>query len=304
MKALDRRELYIRTALLVAVLCVFVATELMARTVQPTLIGGAVANPSDWPASVYASMSGSRCSATVVGPRVLAIAAHCVSNGGKASFSVGPNRYTSTCYHAREYRGNSTADYALCVVDRNVVGIAFESLNTDPQLFKMGESLTLTGYGCIRPGGGGGNDGNYRIGKSRITRLPSGNNNDIVTSGSAALCFGDSGGPAFYISADNRQRWVVSVNSRGDIRSTSYLSSWSSQTGRAYIDRWYSQFGQKICGVHPGVEGCRNGSSGAIPSEFRIDHYLVSIIGNLKPGQEQRREEVQRAVEQALDDMR
>lgn len=303
MKAMDTASVYFRLVLMLLGLMGFLATELFAETIRPTLIGGSVANPSDWPASVYASMSGARCSATVVGPRVLAIAAHCVSNGGTAAFSVGPNRYSSRCYHASEYRGNSTADYALCVIDREVVGIPYESLNSDAARHRVGDSLTLTGYGCTRAGGGGGNDGNYRVGTSRIVRLPSGSNNDIVTSGNAALCFGDSGGPAFYVNNTTKERWVVSVNSRGDIRTTSYLSSWSSNTGKSYIARWYNSYGQKICGIHAGVTGCRGGSGSVPPSEFRLDHMLVSIIGNMKPGNEQRSTEVQQAVERALNDL-
>ncbi len=302
MKAMDANSLYVRMVILTVGLMAFLAIELSAKTVQPTLIGGSAANIADWPASVYASMSGARCSATVVGPRVLAIAAHCVSNGGTASFSVGANRYNSRCTHSAYYRGNSTADYALCLVDKVVAGIPYESLNTEPSRFKVGENLTLTGYGCIRAGGGGGNDGTYRIGQSRITRLPSGNSNDIVTRGGAALCFGDSGGPAFYIDAANKARYVVSVNSRGDIRTTSYLSSWSSAMGKTMVEKWYQANGQKICGVHTGVEGCRSGGS-VTPNAFDVDHDLVSLSGKMKPGFENRMDQVRQAVQQALEDL-
>lgn len=48
---------------------------------SPTLINGVPAEPKDWPASVYSSADGSRCSATIVGERTVVIAAHCVANG-------------------------------------------------------------------------------------------------------------------------------------------------------------------------------------------------------------------------------
>lgn len=272
-----------------------------AEPVKPTLIGGTVANPADWPASVYASLSGSRCSATVVGPRVLAIAAHCSS--GKVSFSVGPNNYTGTCSNAREYSSNSTADYSLCLLDREVVGVPYESLNQDASRLRVGNELLLTGYGCIRRGGGGGNDGNYRIGRSQITRLPSGSSNDIVTVGSAALCFGDSGGPAF-LTSPSGERWVVSVNSRGDIRSTSYLSSWSSNTGKAFIERWYAKFGQPICGVHSSATGCRNSSGFNPPAEFEVDSEMVRLVGKVKPGFEKSLPDIKKAVVDALEEVK
>jgi len=185
----------------------------------PTLINARVADPTQFPASVWTR----GCTATVVGERVVFIAAHCVS--GSISFTVGPTRYTASCSRAREYSGNSTADYALCQTDKTVVGIPYERINIDPSRFRVGDELLLTGYGCLRPGGGGGNDGVYRIGESRIRRLPSGSNNDIVTSGGASLCFGDSGGPAFHVDPASGERVVVSTNSRGDIRTTSYLSA-------------------------------------------------------------------------------
>jgi hypothetical protein len=272
-----------------------------AETEKPTLIGGTIAKPSDWPASVYASLSGSRCSATVVGPRVLAIAAHCSS--GKVSFSVGPNNYKGSCSNAREYSSNSTADYSLCLLDREVVGIPYESLNQDASRLKTGAELLLTGYGCIRKGGGGGNDGNYRIGRSRITRLPSGSSNDIVTVGTAALCFGDSGGPAFLIGS-NGERWVASVNSRGDIRSTSYLSSWSSSTAKAFIERWYTKFGQPICGVHPGASGCRSGGDSIPLSEFEVENEMVRITGKVKSGYEKSLPDIKKAVVDALQEVK
>lgn len=220
------------------------------------LIGGTPADPKDWPASVYASMNNASCSATVVGEKVLLIAAHCVSNGGKASFSIGPNRYTSTCTHSPDYRRDDTADWALCVVDRPVTGIKYEVLATEAAVCQAGQKLMLTGYGCTRPGGGGGNDGVYRIGEATINRCPD-RDNDIVTKGSAALCYGDSGGPAFKVESDGKRK-LVSVNSRGDIRTTSYLSAIFTDKAKAFIADWSSRNQLKICGVHADAKDCRD----------------------------------------------
>ncbi len=221
------------------------------------LINGKPADPKEWPSSVYASMSGSRCSATVVGERALLIAAHCVRNAGKASFSVGPNRYSSICTQSPDYNGNDTADWAICVTDKVVTGAAYEHVNSDANRIKVGGELTLSGYGCINPGGGGGNDGVYRIGTSKIIRVPNGNNHDIVTRTGAALCFGDSGGPAFLIDKVTNARWVVGVNSRGDISTTSYLSSLSSEASQQFLIEWADKNSHRICGVHKDAKGCR-----------------------------------------------
>ena len=134
-------------------------------------------------------------------------------------------------------------------------------------------------------GGSGGIDGTYRIGESKIIRMPSGTSNDIITQGGAALCFGDSGGPAFHINA-NGERVVVSTNSRGDIRTTSYLSSTHTSYAKRFFQSWYEKTGFKICGYHADATGCRGGSNGTEPSEFDLNHPLMTVHGKATPGNE------------------
>lgn len=232
--------------------------QVAEQAIEPTLIGGTVADPKDWPASMYADMGGARCTATIVGERALLIAAHCVDNGAAANFTLNGTRYTSVCTHSKEYAGNATADYTLCLIDKKVEGIPYEKMNQDANLLKVGDKITLTGFGCIKPGGGGGNDGLYRIGEATITQLPFDRSNDIVTKGSAALCFGDSGGPSFqYLDRDKKDRVVLAINSRGDIRAISYLSALHTAEGKRFLNAWAEKNGQKLCGVHADAVGCR-----------------------------------------------
>lgn len=241
---------------------IIMSSSIAAAQMGPTLIGGQPAKPEEWPASVYARMGNSACSATVVGERVLLIASHCVSNGGTASFTVGGNAYRATCTHTPGYggfRGNSTYDWSLCLVDRKVTGIPYERLATDSSGVAAGVTLRLTGYGCIRQGGGGGNDGVFRIGTAPVVSLPSGSNADIVTRGQAALCYGDSGGAA-YLEKSDGTRVIVGVNSRGNISTTSYLPAVYHSQFRNFITSWTGRNGQKICGVHGDAQGCRDAS--------------------------------------------
>lgn len=232
------------------------------------LINGTPADLKDWPSSVYASMSGSRCTATVVGERTLLIAAHCAGNGAKASFKVGTNQYSSTCTQAPQYNGNDTADWTLCLIDKVVTGTQYEMVNAESSRVAVGQELTLTGYGCTKPGGSGGNDGIYRVGTAKVTRIPSGNNNDIVTKGGGALCFGDSGGPAFLVDSNTNSRWVVGVNSRGDISTTSYLSSVSTSAALQFVKDWAQKNNQQICGIHSGATGCRQSDCSPQPVAY------------------------------------
>lgn len=251
----------------------------------PTLINGRPATAGEFPATVYASMSGARCTGNVVGPRAMIIAAHCVGNGKTASFAIDGQNYDSTCTHSPDYAGNETSDWALCEVSKDVSGIEFESLNIDTNFPKVGDKITLTGFGCVNPGGGGGNDGILRVGESTVKRMPSGSrDNDIVTQGGAALCFGDSGGPAY--SEINGKRYQVSVNSRGDIRTTSYLSALAVPQFTSFVTNWLSVHkAVKICGIGGYQTGCRGGGSAPenplpvwCPEKFEF--FRLCLFGN------------------------
>lgn len=277
-------------------------TILTADTIKQTLIKGREADLKDWPASVYAQMGGSRCTATVVGEKTLLIAAHCVRDGGVAKFKTAGVEYSSTCTHSPLYSHaawdrvrtkielgqvsefkdlvNATADWALCLVTKPVANIEYEVLNSDADLLKKGDELLLTGYGCTQPGGSGGNDGKYRVGEALITDLPSGSDNDIVTFGGvpgAALCYGDSGGPAFYIDKISKKRVVVSVNSRGNIRDTSYLSSVSTSNFKGFLTSWAARNNQKICGYHKDAKNCRDTKKEPIKFEMQSDKVKLNI---------------------------
>jgi hypothetical protein len=236
--------------------------------ISKTLINGKAADLKLFPASVYANSGGGSCSATVVGEEVLLIAAHCVKHGASVSFSIGANRYSGVCSQAPLYRRNVDHDLALCKLNTKVSGVPFEWVNTDADLVKVGDEVLLTGYGCIRPGGGGGNDGIYRIGTSIVQRLPAPNNRnwDYVTSSGGALCFGDSGGPAFYYISDDKRK-VVSVNSKGDIQRTSYLTSTTTKDSANFIKEWSDANKVKICGVHEDATGCRTNGEKIAPPE-------------------------------------
>lgn len=222
--------------------------------ISPALIGGTVADPADWPASPWVG----NCSSTIIGEKVLLTAAHCVSNGGSKSFTIGSTRYSGSCTHHGSYRGNQTADYALCLLTASVSGVQFESIATPEEAAcAVGVKYLWTGYGCQRWGGT--LDGKFRTGLVGVTKCPSGSNYDTVTRGSVALCSGDSGGGG-YVLFQNGDRKVVGVNSRSNTTDTSYVSSTYLSTFRDWARSWADSKGVQICGVHPGAQNCRGSS--------------------------------------------
>ena len=256
-----------------------------------TLIGGVPADITLWPASVYsANASGGACSSTLIGDRVLLSACHCMANGAVVSFSAGANKYTARCEHHSEYKGNKTADWALCLVDRPVTGVTYERLATQ-QSIRIGDKVRLSGYGCTRAGGGGGNDGIFRIGIAEVSSIPSGKNYDVVTKGGAALCFGDSGGAAYAEYADG-SREVFGVNSRGNIKNISYLPSVANPTMQAFAKDFASKHGVGICGLTPRAMACRDEKQPLPPigADFEIRSQMGCARVKLNPGYESKKE--------------
>lgn len=277
------------------------------RTVQvtpfsPTLIGGVPADAALWPASVYARAGSSACSATIVGDRVVFIASHCVADGGSITFTAHANSYRAVCSHHPEYRGNSTADWTLCLVDRPVTGVAFEVLGVEKAGLLIGQDLLLSGYGCIHPGGGGGNDGIFRIGNAKIRGLPYGKNYDIVTKGGAALCFGDSGGSA-YLLGDKGARYIVAVNSRGDISTVSYLPAVFNRTFGEWASIWAKNSNNvRICGLHSDALGCRQGQAEPQPDgKFEVTSKAACVKGAVNSDYLWKKSEIVEGVRKALD---
>jgi len=222
---------------------------------SPALIGGTVVEPGEFPASPWVS----NCSSTLIGPKVLLTAAHCVSNGGTKNFVIEGNRYTSTCTHNPSYRSNSTADWSLCIVSQPVTGVKFESIATAEEAeCKVGKKYLWTGFGCRAWGGT--IDGKFRKGMVSTTRCPSGNDYDTVTRGSVALCSGDSGGGG-YVVMENGDRKVVGTNSRSNTTDTSYVSSTYTSKFREWAKSWGDSKRVSICGIHADAVDCRNGTN-------------------------------------------
>lgn len=250
----------------------FSSVELLPQEgTGPVLIGGSEARAVDWPASFYSSAAGSRCSATLVGPQALILAAHCVGNGKRSTISFRDKQYGGKCTHAEPYKagtGDDSADYALCFMEQPILGLRYETINREAARLKINSEIILTGYGCTQaptskssePSGG--NDGIFRVGTARISRLPGDiEPNTILIEDDVVICPGDSGGGAFIQFLGSGRRLLVSVNSRVWFeKKRSYLSSITTADATTFLEAWLNRSenkGATICGFNLAGPTCR-----------------------------------------------
>lgn len=230
-----------------------------ANDVQPSLINGTPVNPAEFPA-IFRMTTGGTCTATVIGPATMLLAAHCVEDLERIAFVAGGQTIAGICEHASGYNPpkNRSEDFALCLLEREISGFSYESVDIEG-VPALGTILVLTGYGCTFEDGP--LDGLLRIGVSTVVEKPfpewPDETSTIYTrsdpnAGGAILCPGDSGGPLFRSGADlAASRTVVGVNSRTTYQAgVSLFAGTGSQAGRTFFLDWSKKHGQKICGVN------------------------------------------------------
>lgn len=205
---------------------------LSASTVSLGVVGGKPVAAATYPGTgaLVTRRFGSAvivCTATVIAPRVLVTAAHCVTNfpvqpldftlatsalstRGPASVPV-RRAYVDPEYHLR--RGAPLHDVALVELEAPLEGLSPERV-LHPEdavtVLRPGLHVQLVGYGITRADGW--LWGEKNAAEATITRVGA-DEMTIGETGGPQNCTGDSGGPAFFVAADGT-RWLIGVVSR------------------------------------------------------------------------------------------
>jgi hypothetical protein len=205
------------------------------------LIGGKVSK--SYPEVMLISSGNGMCSASMIGPNTLVTAGHCID---KKTMEVSFEKGQGSCkYHPQWIdRSQGLIDLALCKTNRIELD-RYAQIAEENEMPRKGEKILLTGYGCTS-GDQRYLDGKYRIGYAKVTRLPRGLTPEFWTEGSTALCFGDSGGPAFKRGTHK----IYGINSKGDIKKISIMVSIGDPRVYDFLHEFIKSEDSLICGMN------------------------------------------------------
>lgn len=191
------------------------ASDHVAAASEP-IIGGQTATTCQWPTAVLTARG---CSATLVHPRLVTTAAHCVLLsyvGATVTFGESMNGRSvqvDQCHYHPSYRQDGDPnDIGFCTLLQDVVDVPIVPIlmGCDVGILTQGRPVTLAGFGITAPGGTTG----YGTKRWVDVNIDSVQGGDVYLGNTqVGACHGDSGGPAYVKIADGTWR-VFGATSR------------------------------------------------------------------------------------------
>ncbi len=215
--------------------CAFMA---LASPLAWGLIGGKV---SDMFPEVVRLQAGKKvCTGTIVGPRAVLSAAHCVTaSADDPHFVYNGKTYRVTYFASPE--SSKGHDIALAITNEKIKNARFAHFGNG---IKHGMKITMAGFGCTKKGGV---PGLLHIGSSLVIGM----DQDHILSalpGGGVLCEGDSGGPSF--ANEGNERRLVAVSSLSDIAKININVRTDSALSYAFFKAASIAKQIEICGIN------------------------------------------------------
>jgi MYXO-CTERM domain-containing protein len=228
--------------------------------VPSSIVGGQPTPACAFPTTVAYFADSARCTATLVHPRMITVAAHCMEGPTPVEITFGDST-TFPSASARRVRiesctekGGQAAneDFAYCILadpvnDVPIVPILY---GCETEIMRPGATVVLVGYGYI-----GANTPSPNGEKRAVSLKVDAVNQKTIVMGDAThgACFGDSGGPAYVRLPDGSWRvFGVTSGSNGagavcgalsEYAYTPYYVSWIEQTSGIDITPCYDANG-------------------------------------------------------------
>lgn len=240
------------------------------RDKEEVLINGDIVEPGKgWDHVIKIQTGSAGCSATIVGPEVIITAAHCANNGSTSTFTYNGKKYSAKMTRSPLY---PRKDHDICV------GKLEEPIKSDYATIGgenvKGKTLTILGYGCTKPGGGG-NDGKLRKGDATIIGF---SQFDAVSTNGSALCYGDSGGPEFLL--EKGLYLLSAINSKGNIKTTNYGARLDLKESQDFLKDYAAKNKVDICGINKVCNGVEPKET-----EFELENETANLHMKVKKGE-------------------